>query len=318
MVKKKLRRTPKMKDVGEKLDTLRVATAEANIKVEEDTINTVKAGIVPKGNVLDIARAAGILAAKKTSELIPYCHQVPLDWVSVDFEILEGMILVMAQAKALWRTGVEMEALTAATIAALTVYDMLKPIDDSLEIVSVKLIEKRGGKNDWKENFRTPLKTAVLVLSDSVSQGKKEDKSGKTIIEKLEKEPVEVVEYRIWPDDFETIKRELIRLSDVEGVDLILTTGGTGLSPRDVTVEATKEVIEREVPGISEAGRIYGFKRTPHAMLSRGVSGIRGKTMIINLPGSSRGVAESMDALFPWVLHSFRILRGGSHEKRKT
>ena len=318
MVKKKLRRTPKMKDVGEKLDTLRVATAEANIKVEEDTINTVKAGIVPKGNVLDIARAAGILAAKKTSELIPYCHQVPLDWVSVDFEILEGMILVMAQAKALWRTGVEMEALTAATIAALTVYDMLKPIDDSLEIVSVKLIEKRGGKNDWKENFRTPLKTAVLVLSDSVSQGQKDDKSGKTIIEKLEKEPVEVVEYRIWPDDFETIKRELIRLSDVEGVDLILTTGGTGLSPRDVTVEATKEVIEREVPGISEAGRIYGFKRTPHAMLSRGVSGIRGKTMIINLPGSSRGVAESMDALFPWVLHSFRILRGGSHEKRKT
>ncbi len=307
-----------MKDVGEKLDTLRVATAEANIKVEEETINTVKAGMVPKGNVLDIARAAGILAAKKTSELIPYCHQVPLDWVSVDFEILEGMILVRAQAKALWRTGVEMEALTAATIAALTVYDMLKPIDDSLEIVSVKLIEKRGGKNDWKENFRTPLKTAVLVLSDSVSQGKKEDKSGKTIIEKLEKEPVEVVEYRIWPDDFETIKRELIRLSDIEGVDLILTTGGTGLSPRDVTVEATKEVIEREVPGVSEAGRIYGFRRTPHAMLSRGVSGIRGKTMIINLPGSSRGVAESMDALFPWVLHSFRILRGGSHEKRKT
>jgi molybdenum cofactor biosynthesis protein MoaC len=315
---KKLRRSSKMKDVGQKLDTLRVATAEAYIKVAEDTINTVKAGRVPKGNVLDIARAAGILAAKRTSELIPYCHQVPLDWVSVDFEILEGKILVRAQAKALWRTGVEMEALTAATIAALTVYDMLKPIDDSLEIVSVKLIEKRGGKSDWRENFKTPLKTAVLVLSDSISQGKKDDKSGKTIIEKLEKEPVEVVEYRIWPDDFETIKRELVRLSDIDGVDLILTTGGTGLSPRDVTVEATKEVIEREVPGISEAGRIYGFRRTPHAMLSRGISGIRGKTIIINLPGSSRGVAESMDALFPWVLHSFWILRGGGHEKKKT
>jgi cyclic pyranopterin phosphate synthase len=318
MVQKKLRRASKMKDVGEKLDTLRVATAEAHIKVQEDTINTVKAGRVPKGDVLDIARAAGILAAKRTSELIPYCHQVPLDWVSVDFEILEGKILVRAQAKALWRTGVEMEALTAATIASLTVYDMLKPIDDSLEIVSVKLIEKRGGKNDWKEQFKTPLKAAVLVLSDSVSQGKKEDKSGKTIIERLKKEPVEVVEYRIWPDDFETIKRELIRLSDIEGVDLILTTGGTGLSPRDVTVEATKEVIEREVPGVSEAGRIYGFRRTPHAMLSRGITGIRGKTMIINLPGSSRGAAESMDALFPWVLHSFRILRGGGHEKKKT
>ena len=103
---------------------------------------------------------------------------------------------------------------------------------------------------------------------------------------------MEVIEYKIFSDDLETIRRELIRLSDEKKVDLILTTGGTGLSPRDVTFEATRTVIEREVPGISEATRIYGFQRTPYAMLSREVAGVRGKTIIINLPGSSRGAAE--------------------------
>ena len=305
-----------MKDVSEKIDTLREATAEASLGARAETIDIVRRGEVPKGNVLEMARAAGILAAKKTSELIPFCHQVPLDWVLVDFEMLEEEIVIKTKAKAIWKTGVEMEALTAATISALTIYDMLKPLDDSLEIKSVKLVEKRGGKSEWKQHFKTPLRTAVLVLSDTVSQGKKEDKSGKTIVKKLEKEPVEVLEYKIFPDDFDTIKKELIRLSDEERVDLILTTGGTGLSPRDVTVEATKEVIEREIPGISEAGRIYGFQRTPYAMLSRGISGVRGKTIIINLPGSSKGAAESMDALFPWVLHAFWILRGVGHKKK--
>lgn len=304
-----------MIDISEKLDTLREATAEAAVRAKPETIDMVKSGNVPKGNVLEMARAAGILGAKKTSELIPFCHQVPLDWVSVDFEIGEK-IVIKTQAKAIWKTGVEMEALTAASIAALTLYDMLKPIDDSLEITSVKLIEKQGGKSEWKQHFKPPLRAAVLVLSDTVSQGKKEDKSGKIIVKRLKKEPVDVVEYKIFPDDFDVIKRELIRLSDEGEVDLILTTGGTGLGRKDVTVDATKTVIQREVPGISEAARIYGFQRTPYAMLSREIAGVRGKTIIINLPGSSRGVAESMDALFPWVLHAFHILRGGGHEKK--
>jgi cyclic pyranopterin monophosphate synthase len=302
-----------MIDVSEKLDTLREATAEATVRARPETIDMVKSGNVPKGNVIEMARAAGIIGAKKTSEIIPFCHQVPLVWVSVDFELGEK-IVIKTQAKAIWRTGVEMEALTAASIAALTIYDMLKPVDDSLEITSVKLIEKRGGKSEWNQHFKPPLKAAVLVFSDTVSHGNKEDKSGKVIIEKLRKEPVEVVEHKIFPDDFDVIKRELIRLSDEERVDLILTTGGTGLSPRDVTVDATKTVIQREVPGISEAARIYGFQRTPYAMLSREIAGVRGKTIIINLPGSSRGVAESMDALFPWTLHAFHILRGGGHQ----
>ncbi|MGQ0794395.1 MAG: bifunctional molybdenum cofactor biosynthesis protein MoaC/MoaB [Deltaproteobacteria bacterium] len=306
----------RMIDVSGKINTLREALAEATIKAKEDTLKRVSMRDIPKGDVLETARVAGILAAKKTSELIPLCHQAPLDFVSVDFDICPGAILIKARTKAIWKTGVEMEALVAASVASLAIYDMLKPIDDSLEITGVKLIEKKGGKGDWKENFKQPLKTAVLVLSDSISQGKKEDKSGRVIIEKLAKEPVSVEAYKILPDDAELIKAELLKLADDEKFDLILTTGGTGLSPRDVTVEATAEVIEREIPGISEAQRIYGFERTPHAMLSRGISGVRGKTMIINLPGSSRGAEESMDAIFPWALHGFWILRGGGHENK--
>lgn len=305
-----------MKDVSEKIDTLRTATAQAVLKAKSDTIDLVRSNSIPKGNVLEMARAAGIMAAKKTPELIPLCHQIPIDTVNIDYEIGEDFILIKSFVKAIWKTGVEMEALTAATTSSLVIYDMLKPIDTTLEVSDVKLVEKRGGKTDFKQNFKEPLKTAVLVLSDSVSSGKKEDKSGKIIIEKLVDHPVEVVQYEILPDELEMIKDKLVELSDQQSLDLILTTGGTGLSPRDVTVEATKEIIEREVPGISEAGRMYGFRRTPYAMLSRGITGTRGNTIIINLPGSSRGVAESMDALFPWVLHSFWILRGSDHRKK--
>jgi len=305
-----------MKDISGKIITLRHATAQAFLRASSKTIEKVKKGEVPKGNVLEIARTAGIMAAKKSSELIPYCHQIPLDWIMVDFEILKEKIIIQTNVKAIWKTGVEMEALTAASITALTIYDMLKPLDDSLEISSIKLIEKHGGKSDWKQQFKEPIKTAILVLSDTISQGRKEDKSGKMIIRKLENEQVKVVEYNIFPDEIDVIKKELIRLSDKEKIDLILTTGGTGLGPRDNTVEATKDVIEREVPGISEAIRIFGFTRTPYSMLSRGISGVRGKTIIINLPGSSIGVSESLDALFPWVLHSFWILRGGGHNKK--
>jgi len=303
-----------MKDVSEKIDTLRSAVAQAIIKVKAHTMDLIKDNKVPKGNVLEMARASGILAAKKTSELIPLCHQIPLDIVDVEFELQEDHIKVQSVAKAIWKTGVEMEALTAVTIASLTIYDMLKPLDDSMEVGEIKLINKRGGKSDWKQNFNTPLRTSILVLSDSVSAGKKEDRSGKIIQEKLKDQPLDILKYEILPDEFELIKERLIELCDNEGMDLVLTTGGTGLSPRDITVEATNEVIEREIPGISEASRSYGFKRTPYAMLSRGVSGVRGKTIIINLPGSSRGAAESIDALFPWVLHSFWILRSNQHE----
>jgi len=304
-----------MKDVSNKFESLRTAWAIARVWAKPETLNLVRENKVPKGNVIEIAKTAGILAAKRTSELIPLCHPIPLDYVEMEISVTKEEMVVESSVKAVWKTGGEMEALTAVTVAALTIYDMLKPLDDSIEIQSIKLSRKTGGITDFIESFQTPLKAAVLVLSTSTFEGKRKDKSGKIIVERLKEQPVEVVKYEILPDDEEKIRAELLNLVEKEKVDLILTTGGTGLGPSDVSVEATRKVIEKEVPGIVEAARAFGQKRTPYSMLSRGLAGVKGKTLIINLPGSSNGVRESLDCFLPAVLHAFKMIWGGGHKE---
>ncbi|MBI2337247.1 MAG: bifunctional molybdenum cofactor biosynthesis protein MoaC/MoaB [Deltaproteobacteria bacterium] len=301
-----------MIDVSSKIETLRAAVAESRVVARKDTIDKAMRGDTPKGEVLSVARAAGVLAAKKTPELIPYCHPLMLDSVAVHFEHKETEILIRAEVKTIGKTGVEMEALTAAMVAALTIYDMLKGIDQEVILGETRLIEKTGGKSDFRENFTKPILAAILVSSDSVASGKKSDKSGKIIQETMTAFPVEVRHYDIVPDEKEVIQQKILGWINA-GIQLILITGGTGLGPRDVTVEAVQPILEREVPGVAEAMRSFGQRRTPYAMLSRGVVGIKGNTLIMTLPGSSRGVRESLAALFPNVLHSFKMMRGGGH-----
>jgi cyclic pyranopterin phosphate synthase len=303
-----------MRDVSSKSNTLRSAKAIAQLKVAQSTIRAIKSGKLPKADPLGVARIAGIQAAKNTSLLMPYCHQVPLDWVDVKCELQNVSIRVTSEVKAVWKTGVEMEALVAASIAALALYDMLKPIDELMEITSIRLLEKTGGKSEIKETGEG-LKAAVLVLSDSVAAGKKEDISGKVLVEKLGGFKVQVTRYKVLQDDEAKIESELKRCADKERVDLIVTSGGTGVGRRDVTPEATKKVIERELEGVREALRSYGQERTPFSMLSRGVVGIRGRTLVINLPGSRKAVEDGIAAVFPAVFHTFRMMRGGGHER---
>lgn len=299
-----------MKDVSNKIDTLRTATATATVSASEGAVSAAASGKTPKGAVWDIARASAIQAAKNTSALIPYCHQINLDHVEINFEPSGQNIKITASVKAVAKTGVEMEALTAASVAALTVYDMLKPIDDKITISQISLLEKRGGKSDFAKD-KAPL-CAVLVTSDSVSSGKKDDKSGLLIVDRLKSLGADVKFYEIIPDDknkiIETIKSWLSK-----DVRLVITSGGTGLGPRDVTVEAMREIIEREIPGVSEAIRVHGQKRTPYAMLSRGIAGAVGNAVVITLPGSSRGVKESLDAILPYIFHIFPMLEGKGH-----
>jgi molybdenum cofactor synthesis domain-containing protein len=228
-------------------------------------------------------------------------------------ELKEDSISIATEAKAVWKTGVEMEALAAATAAALTLYDMLKVIDDTMEVGSVRLVEKRGGKTDVGSIEVSALKAAVLVMSDRGARGEREDLSGKAIEERLTSLGFKTVEYKIIPDEASTIERELRRLSDELSVDLVLTTGGTGVGPRDVTPAVTSKLIERELPGVSELLRSHGQTRTNYAMLSRSVAGIRGRTLIVNLPGSLSGVKDALDVLFPWLLHVFPMMKGEGH-----
>lgn len=301
-----------MYDISDKQDTLRTAVAQAIVKMSPFTVTLVNEGKIEKGNIFDAAKISANLAAKRTWDLLPYCHPIPIDHIAVDFDVIaDGVIAIIVSVKNIGKTGVEMEALTGASIAALTIYDMLKPIDDKLEIESIKLLEKTGGLNSFMQTYDRILQAAVLVLSDSRTE--REDKSGKAILERLAKYGVEVKEYKILADEQKAIEQELLRLCDNLRVDIVLTSGGTGVGPRDVTPEATANVIEKPVSGISETLRAFGQKRTPLSMLSRGIGGVRGSTVIVNLPGSESAVRESLDSLFPGILHIFQILNEHDH-----
>ena len=301
-----------MVDITHKSNTLRIATAQAKVLVSKpETIEAIKNKKVPKGDVFEMAKAAGFLAVKKTPDLLPDCHPIPIEYTGIEYSI-EGLeIYIYLTVKTIYKTGVEVEAMHGASVVALTMYDMLKPIDKGVEISNIKLLEKRGGKSDRKP-VPAELKTAVIVCSDSIFSGKGEDRSGKKIIEKLEGLAVKTGEYSIIPDEKNVIQEKILGLCGA-GYQMILITGGTGLSRRDVTPEAVSEILDRGIPGIGEAARQYGQERTPLSMLSRSVAGLIGDTLVIAMPGSTKGVSEYMDALFPHVLHIFSVLEGERH-----
>lgn len=302
-----------MVDITHKIITQRTATAQAIVKVgTPETMQAIVNKTVPKGDVLEVARTAGLFAVKNTSNAIPDCHPIPIEYTGIEYELLEDSILIRVTVKAIYRTGVEVEAMHGASIVALTMYDMLKPIDKQVEISTIKLLHKKGGKSDFGAKKRLDLSVAVIVCSDSVSAGKKEDRAGKVITDKITNLGLKVSHYAIIPDEIKDIQTTINQLSE-DQKELIILSGGTGLSNRDVTPEAIIPLLDRRIPGIEEAIRSYGQQRTPYAMLSRSVVGFKGNTLIMALPGSTAGASESIDAVFPSVLHLFQLLNGFNH-----
>lgn len=303
-----------MVNITNKIKTHRTALAQAIVKVGSQlTINAINNKTVPKGDVFEASRIAGLFAVKKTSDIIPDCHPLPVEYTAVTHRIEDLQIIVEVEVQTIYKTGVEVEAMHGASVVALTIYDMLKPIDKEIEITSIKLINKKGGKSQFSDALKRTIKTAVIVCSDSISAGAKQDFAGKAIISKLEKYNVAIDEYSIIPDEIKNIQEKVIALCD-SNYDMIIFTGGTGLSPRDVTPEALRPLLDREIPGIAEAARNYGMEHMPYAMLSRSIAGLKDDTLILALPGSTRGAQESMDALFPYLLHIFKVMEHQPHE----
>lgn len=311
-----------MVDISNKTSSLRTAKASALLKCSQKTMRLIRENKLPKGNLFDTARAAGFLGGKKTAELIPHCHPLSIDNMEIDFVLLDGKdeekqnrcaIEVTVQAKSLGRTGIEMETLTALSITCLTLYDLLKPLKDPLlEITRQRLLEKKGGKSDKHLQVQGNFTAAVLVCSDSTAQGQREDNSGKVIQELLQKYNVEVVHYVITPDEPRQIA-EIVQDWVKQGVDFIFTTGGTGLGPRDNTVQTLQPLLHKQLPGVEEAMRRYGQDRTAAAMFSRSLAGSIEKTTLLALPGSSAGARESLQAVLPALFHSKRMLQGQGH-----
>lgn len=303
-----------MVNITHKSSTLRKAVAVGVLKVsKQETIDAVVERKVPKGDVFEFSRAAGLFACKKTYEVIPDCHPLPIEYTAITHEIDGLSIIIRVEVHTIYKTGVEVEAMHGVMITALTMYDMLKPIDEVIEITSVRLEEKKGGKSDFKHAYPESIKIAVVTCSDSISNNENKDKSGKIIEQLLKQYHLTASFKKVIPDEVEIIKSTAKQLVEKQ-FQLILFTGGTGLSLRDVTPDAIQPLLEKEVPGIMEVVRDYGQQRTPYAMLSRGVAGFIGETLVITLPGSPKGVEESMQALFPQILHIFKVREGVRHD----
>ncbi|MBB2148048.1 bifunctional molybdenum cofactor biosynthesis protein MoaC/MoaB [Pedobacter sp. LMG 31462] len=302
-----------MVNITHKSSTLRIAIAMATVKVSKpETIQAIEQRKIPKGDVFEFARAAGLLGVKKTSDLIPDCHPLPIEYTAITYAIDGLEIHITVEVHTIYKTGVEVEAMHGASITALTMYDMLKPIDKGVEIQNIRLLKKSGGKSDFKALQFPEIKAAVVVCSDSVFSGKSQDTSGKCIISLLEKLDIETLKYEILPDEASAISAKTLELCGSE-YQLLIFTGGTGLSPRDVTPDAISPLIERRIDGIMETARNYGQQRMPYAMLSRGVAGFIGETLVLTFPGSKQGVEEYINALFPQILHLFKVNKGQKH-----
>lgn len=296
-----------MKNVAMKAESYRTAIATGVLYAPPHCISLLRSGHTEKGDALKTARIAGIFAAKRTDQLIPLCHPLPIYRAEVEFELCYNYVAITATVETIAPTGVEMEALTAVSIAGLTLYDMLKPHcnAEDLTLDQCKLQHKTGGKSHFKRELTTPLAASIIVLSDTVAAGKKPDTAGQQVREILQEANFSQIDYQIIADSPDALLQLIEHQSKYFPV--IFTVGGTGLGPKDITVETLHPLMRREIPGLMEASRSFGQKRTPYAALSRGVAGYIDHCLVITLPGSRQGAKESLLAILPALVHLFDV-----------
>lgn len=328
----------RMVDVTAKDETARIAVAAGRLVVSSDVIALLRGEGVPKGDALGVARVAGILGAKRTADLVPLCHPLPISGIEVELSVADDAVEIRATVHTTGRTGVEMEALTAVAVTGLTLHDMVKAVDAAAVLTDVRVLSKTGGKSgDWQRDGSPPSAprqaahpvaaltpspagrspelpngalARVVTVSDRSHTGVRNDQSGPLLASLLADIGFIVDAVVVVPDEVGPVA-DALRDGVAAGIDLVVTTGGTGFAPRDVTPEATRRVLEREAPGLVEVLRAADRDRVPTSILSRGLAGITGGSVIVNLPGSSGGVRDGVAVLSPVIGHAIDQVRGG-------
>lgn len=323
-----------MIDVGGKSPTHRTAIAEGRIHVGEKAFSMIFHRALPKGDALVLAEIAGIQGAKTASQLMPLCHPMGLDHVQVmtDFEPEHHAIRVSCVASTHAKTGVEMEALAGVNAALLTIWDLTKMIEPNLRIDGICLLAKNGGKSglwlnpngisDWvRERVApTPARTlvgvcaAIITLSDRASAGVYEDKVTPSAKTQLESLGAEVTETYVIPDDPVQLKSTIESIRSSGKARLVITSGGTGIAPRDNTPETVMGIADQIIPGIGEQLRLYGAQFTPFSWSSRSIGAIYQGLLIITLPGSPKAVREGIDCLNRQIPHFLNTLNNIKHD----
>lgn len=355
-----------MVDVGAKPVTARRAVAAAVVSMAPRTAELVARGDLPKGDVLGTARLAGIMAAKRVPELVPLAHPLPLTKVDVRtaVDVAAGEVRIEAEVRTVGKTGIEIEAMTSALVAAINVYDMVKGVERGVEITTVRLVHKSGGRTgdfdaptpwdgplapavdaaaavagaaaggataasdvaapgvsvpgataepkaprDAPRPVDPPIRIGLLTVSSSRAAGPADDPGTVALRALAEALGTQVAVSDRVPDDRAAIGARITAFADDDRVDVVLTAGGTGMTVDDVTPEATLDVCDRQVPGIAEALRLASREHTHAWPLSRGVAAARGRTLVVNLPGTPKAAAEAEPVLAPVLDHVVRLLR---------
>jgi cyclic pyranopterin monophosphate synthase len=304
----------RMIDVGAKPATRREAVARGRMVTTAEVVRLLVADGLPKADALTTARIAGIAGAKRTSDLVPLCHPLPIDAVSVDLRPAGDVVVIEARVSTTGRTGVEMEALTAVTVAGLALHDMVKAVDPGATLTDVQLVEKTGGKHGrWTrgqahaapESVRRHGGGRVVVVSTGAAAGTREDTTGARIVDWLREQGFETPDAAVVADADVAAG---LRAALADGPEVLITTGGTGPSPTDRTPEATTALLDRPLPGVAEALRARAG--TPTAALGRGVAGLADGTIVVNLPGSTGGVDDGLTVLADLLPHLRHQIRG--------
>lgn len=324
----------RMIDVGRKRVTRRRAIACGTITVGREAFMKIREKSLPKGDALALAEVAGIMGAKKTPDFIPMCHSLPLDQVTIhcvpaDPDAVDVYAQVVTHAK----TGVEMEAVMGVQAALATIWDLVKGTEPNLSIGGVRLLVKEGGKSGlwinpdgipaWLSAQLPAQKTmagvtaAVLVMSDRAAAGVYEDKSGALLKKLLQDEGANVAELKIVSDDGDEIAGAVHALHKKHRPKLIITSGGTGPGPRDVTPDVIDGLCDRTLEGFGEVLRRESAAFTDTAWLSRMRAGMLGQTLIVALPGSPKAVGECWEILRPFLAHALAMIEGQGHGSKQ-